>query len=367
LAENIKSVVNIPVSIAGRINDAAFADTILREGKADFISMARALHADPDFPKLSQEGRLDDICMCLGCNQGCIDVLGSMVPVYCAINPKVGRERELEIKPAAKKKKVIVVGGGPAGLSAARVAALRGHDVSLYEKDSELGGQLRWARKAFKRGELEQCIRYLSIQVKKAGVDIHLEEKMDKDKIYALNPDVVIMATGAKPYVPFIPGADQSHVYNYLDILGGEVKPGKKVLVIGGKLVGAQVAQLIASNGGHAILTEPLGDICLDAGGRTKWVLFREVKNNPNIEIRTNTSVENIGKNSAVLQSGGVAEEIRDIDMAVLCLGAAADNQLADELKWEAKLPEIYTIGDCIIPRKMTEAIYEGYVTSMQI
>jgi thioredoxin reductase len=367
LAENIKSVVNIPVSTAGRINDAAFADTILREGKADFISMARALHADPDFPKLSQEGRFDDICMCIGCNQGCIDSLGTMVPVYCAINPQVGRERELAIKPAPKKKKVVVVGGGPAGLSAARVAALRGHEVALYEKDAELGGQLRWARKAYKRGELEQVIRYLSIQAKKAGVDIHLNEEMDRDKIYALNPDAVIMATGARPYIPFIPGTDQEHVYTYLDILGGEVEPGNRVLVIGGKLVGAQVAQMVVSKGGHAILTEPMPDICLDAGGRTKWVLLRELKNNPNLEIRTSTSVERIGPNSAVLQSGGRTEEIRDIDMVVLCLGAMSENRLADDLKWDERLPEIYAIGDCSLPRKMTEAIYEGYVTSLHL
>ncbi|MGB9081515.1 MAG: NAD(P)-binding protein, partial [Desulfuromonadaceae bacterium] len=184
LAEGIKAAVNIPVSIAGRINDAAFADSILKEGKSDFISMARALHADPQFPNLSREGRLDDICMCIGCNQGCIDVLGTMAPVYCAINPQAGRERELAIKRADRKKRVVVVGGGPGGMSAARVAALRGHDVSLYEKGSELGGQLLWARKALKRGELEQCIRYLATQVRKAGVDVHLNEEMDTRKVY---------------------------------------------------------------------------------------------------------------------------------------------------------------------------------------
>jgi len=367
LAENIKSVVNIPVSIAGRINDAAFADSILREGKSDFISMARALHADPDFPKLSQEGRLDEICMCLGCNQGCIDVLGTMAPVYCAINPKVGRERELTLKPAAKKKKVVVIGGGPAGLSAARVAALRGHQVALYEKDAELGGQLRWARKAFKRGELEQCIRYLSLQVKKAGVEVHLGEELDKEKLYALRPDAVVVATGARPYIPFIPGTDQEHVFTYLDLLEGSVKPGRRVLVIGGKLVGAQIAQLVASQGGQVIVTEPSPAICQDAGGRTKWVLLREINGNPQIDIRLNTSVERIGRDFVTLQSGGRTEEVRGIDMVVLCLGAASENRLADELKWEAKLPEIHTVGDCNLPRKMTEAIYEGYVTSMQL
>lgn len=367
LAEGIKREVNIPVSIAGRINDPAFADNILKEGKSDFVSMARSLHADPQWPNLAQEGRFDDICMCVGCNQGCIDVLGSMVPVYCAINPIIGRERELKIKRADKKKRVVVIGGGPAGMSAARVAALRGHDVSLYEKESELGGQLRWARKALRRGELDQVIRYLSTQIRKLGVDIHLNEKIDKQKVYETAPDVVIMATGAVPYIPFIPGADQDHVHTYLDILTGKIEPGKKVVVIGGKLIGTQIAQLISSKGSSVILTEPYDSLCLDAGGRTKWLLLRKVQKDPQIDIRVNTSVEIIKQHSVVLQSKGEVEEVNDIDMVILCLGAAADNRLAEELKWESRLPEIHTIGDCNLPRKMTEAIYEGYVTALHI
>lgn len=367
LVEGIKNAVNIPVSIAGRINDAAFAESILREGKSDFISMARGLHADPQLPNLSREGRMDDICMCIGCNQGCIDMLGTMDPVFCAINPIVGRERELKITPAERKKRVVVVGGGPGGMSAARVAALRGHEVILYEKESELGGQLRWARKAIKRGELEQCIRYLSTQMRKAGVDIHLGEEASKEKIYATKPDVVIMATGGVPYLPFIPGTDKSHVYTYLDILSGKVEPGKRVVVIGGKLVGTQIAQLVSSKGSSVILTETSPLLCQDAGGRTKWLLLRSVERDPNIQIRLETSVERIRDNSVMLQSKGSYEDVNDIDMVILCLGAASDNRLAEELKWESKLPVIHTIGDCKQPRKMTEAIYEGYVTSLHI
>lgn len=367
LAEGIKRAVRIPVSVAGRINDPAFADTILKEGKADFISMARGLHADPALPNLAREGRLDDICMCIGCNQGCIDILGTMVPVFCAINPRAGREREMRITRTDRKKRVVVVGGGPGGMSAARVAALRGHDVSLYEKDGELGGQLRWARKSLKRGELEQIIRYLSTQVRKAGVDVHLNQEMDAKKVYGANPDVVIMATGGVPYIPFIPGADKAHVYTYLDILAGKVEPGKRVVVVGGKLIGTQIAEIVSSKGGFAILTEATGALCQDAGGRTKWLLFQSVEKDPRIDIRVDTSVESINAGSVTLQHKGKVEEVGEIDMVVLCLGAAADNRLADELKWEGKLPEIHTIGDCVLPRKMTEAIYEGYVTALHI
>lgn len=367
LAEEIKRAVNIPVSIAGRINDPVFADSILDEGKADFISFARALHADPEFPKKSQEGRLDEICMCMACNQGCIDILGTMVPIFCAVNPKVGRERELDIKRADKKKRVVVIGGGPGGLSAARVAALRGHDVSLYEKDVELGGQLRWARKALNRGEMEQAIRYLSTQVKKAGVDVHMNEEMDLEKIHQTNPDVVIMATGGVPYIPYMPGVDKGHVYTYLDILGGQVEPGKRVVVIGGKLIGTHIAEIVSNKGGFAILTEPTAAICQDTGFRTKWLLLDRVEEDPQIDIRVNTSVERIDENSVTLQSKDEVEVVENIDMVVLCLGAVANNRLADELKWESKLPEIHTIGDCVMPRKMTEAIYEGYVTALHL
>jgi pyruvate/2-oxoglutarate dehydrogenase complex dihydrolipoamide dehydrogenase (E3) component len=247
------------------------------------------------------------------------------------------------------------------------VAALRGHEVTLYEKDDALGGQLRWARKALNRGELEQAIRYLSTLLKKAGVTVYLNQEMSREKIYELRPDVVIMATGGIPYIPFMPGVDRKHVYTYLDVLGGEVEPGKKVLVIGGNLIGTQIAELVSSKGGAAILVEPTGAICQDTGLRTKWLLLDRVQEDPDIDIRLNTSVERIDKDAVILQSKGEVEEIGNIDMIVLCLGAVSDNRLADELKWESKVAETYTIGDCVMPRKMTEAIYEGYVTALHI
>ena len=367
LAEAIKREVNIPVSVAGRINDPVFADNILEESRLDFITLGRALHADPEFPNKAREGKTEDICMCMACNQGCIDVLGTMVPIFCAINPSVGREREFEIKRAPKKKKVVVVGGGPGGMEAARVAALRGHEVVLYEKENELGGQVRWACKPLFRGEFEQVTRYLSNQLKKAGVEVILGQEMNKERIDETRADAVVVATGATPYRPFTPGVDKGHVCTYLDILGGSVEPGKKVAVIGGDLIGCEVAEFISEKGSEVILIEQTGAFCQDTGRRVRWLLMERIEKDPKIERRLKTTVERINDASIVVQTEGKTEEIEGVDMVVLAFGKVSNNELGDELKRESRISEIYTVGDCVIPRKMTEAIYEGSVVGHKI
>ncbi|RJQ57480.1 MAG: FAD-dependent oxidoreductase [Desulfobacteraceae bacterium] len=360
LAEEIKRGVNIPVSVAGRINDPAFADDILAQGKADFISFARALHADPDFPRKAQEGRLEDICMCIGCMQGCIDILGTGAPIFCAINSAVGKEGPYAIKKAQQRKKVMVVGGGPGGMEAARVAALRGHEVALYEKEPVLGGQVRWAAKPLFRGEYEQVIRYLSNQLKKAGVQIKLGQAVDKALVYAQQPDAIVVATGATPFRAFIPGRDNPHVYTYLDILSGSVKPGKKVAVVGGQKIGCEVAEFIADKGSEVVLIDPTDTFCQDAGQKIRWLLMERLENESKIEMRLKTTVEKIADSSITVQKEGKIEQIDGIDMVVLCIGKVSTNELADALKADARVPEIYMVGDCIRPRKITEAIAEG-------
>lgn len=360
LAEEIKRAVSVPVTVAGRINDPAFAEDILREGKADFISLARALHADPDFPRKSQEGRLGDICMCIACMQGCIDILGTGNPLFCAVNSAVGKERENAIRKTTTRKKVVVVGGGPGGMEAARVAALRGHEVTLYEKEDKLGGQLIWAAKPLFRGEFDQVIRYLSGQIRKAGVKINLGQKADKEIIYSQNPDVIVVATGATPDRTIIPGSDLGHVHTYLDILGGKVRPGKKVVVIGGQKIGCEVAEFLADKGAEVIVTDPTEIFCQDAGAKTRWMLMERIENSSSIELRQKTTVEKIETDSIVLQKEGRMARVGGVDMVVLALGKISDNVLGDELKFEARVPEIYAIGDCVRPRKMTEAIIEG-------
>jgi 2,4-dienoyl-CoA reductase-like NADH-dependent reductase (Old Yellow Enzyme family)/thioredoxin reductase len=367
LAEAIKRAIDIPVSTAGRINDPVFAENILKEGRADFVNLGRALHADPEFPQKAREGRIDDICKCIACNQGCTDILGTMAPIFCAINPLVSREREYEIKRATKKKRVVVTGGGPSGMEAARVAALRGHEVLLYEKEKELGGQIRYACRALFKGEMEQVIRYLSNQIKKAGVKVNLGQDLDQETIHKMKPDTVVIATGATPYWPPIPGVEKGHVYTYLDILGGKVSAGKKVAVIGGKLIGCEIAEYILDKGGEVILLEATGVFCEDAGPRMKWLLMERLDEYPKLDKRLKTNVEKINDSSIVIQKDGKIEEINGVDTVVLALGATSNNVLADELKRMSKVSEIYTVGDCVIPRKMTEAIYEGFMVGFKI
>lgn len=367
LAEEIKRAVGVPVTVAGRINDPAFAEEILREGKADFVSFARALHADPEFPRKAREGRLGDICMCVACMQGCIDILGTGNPLFCAVNSAVGKERDYAIRKATTRKKVVVVGGGPGGMEAARVAALRGHEVTLYEKEEKLGGQLIWAAKPLYRGEFEQVIRYLSGQVRKAGVGIVLGQKADKESIHALNPDAVIVATGATPDGTIIPGSGMGHVHTYLDILGGKVRPGRKAIVIGGQKIGCEVAEFLADKGTQVIVTDPTETFCQDAGPKTRWMLMERIGNCPDIDLRRRTTVEAIGADAVVLQKEGTVEKIGAVDMVVLALGKVSDNALGDELKFEARVPEVYAIGDCVRPRKMTDAIIEGAAVGHKI
>jgi 2,4-dienoyl-CoA reductase-like NADH-dependent reductase (Old Yellow Enzyme family)/thioredoxin reductase len=366
-AEEIKSVVNISVSVVGRINDPVFADKILSDGRSDFVTLGRALHADPEFPKKAQEGRMEDICMCIACGQGCTDFLGAGLPICCVLNPTVGREREFELKRAPKRKRVLVVGGGPGGMETARVAALRGHEVLLYEKGKELGGQIRYACKALFRSEMEQVIRYFSNQLKKAGVKINLGQEADREMIYRMKADAVVLATGSTPYWPPTPGVEKGHVYTYWDIFGKRVNPGKKVVVIGGNLIGCELAEYISDKGGQVILIEPTEVLCQDAGGRLRGLLIDRLEKDQKIDKRIKTNVEKINDTSILVQKAGGVEEIEGVDMVILSLGGASNNSLGDELKRESKVSELYEVGDCVMPRKMTEAIYEGFVVGCRI
>ena len=207
LAVGIREVVDIPVIAVGRVNDPVLAEQLLESGVADFVAMNRALIADPELLTKVASGRLDDIRKCVACNQGCIDRMFSNLDATCTVNPATGREREYEIKPAEKKKKVMVIGGGPAGLECARVAALRGHNVAIYDERSELGGMNLYAKKLPGRDEFGGVSRYLSQQVEKLGVKINLGQRVVPETVKGERPDAVVVATGASFAIPAIKGA----------------------------------------------------------------------------------------------------------------------------------------------------------------
>jgi 2,4-dienoyl-CoA reductase-like NADH-dependent reductase (Old Yellow Enzyme family) len=247
LAEGIKKVVSVPVITVGRI-PPELAEGVLRDGKADFISIGKALLVDPYLPQKVATGRTGDIRPCIYC-LACLDSISwRKEGVCCVVNPTLGREREYELKPAESPKKVVVVGGGAGGMEAARVAALRGHKVVLFDEGEELGGQLLLASKPPFKDTIETFRQYLVGQVTKLGVELRLRERFTPDMLNELKPDVVVLATGVRPFIPQIPGIQSEKVLQASEVLVG-AETGERVAVIGGELVGCETALYLMERG----------------------------------------------------------------------------------------------------------------------
>jgi 2,4-dienoyl-CoA reductase-like NADH-dependent reductase (Old Yellow Enzyme family)/thioredoxin reductase len=366
LAAEIKELVEVPVIATGRINDMVFAENILKNNQADFVHMVRAFNADPEIFIKSQRGEMDDICMCMGCMK-CSDTMAMNQRSICTVNPAAGREREFVLVPAKTKKKVMVIGGGVAGMEAARIASQRGHEVTLYEKDDELGGQIRWASKGRLHEEFFQTARYRIQEIRKIGVKLVMNKEATLIDVKAENPDVAIVATGAAPFQPAIPGVDNPIVVTGFDILSGRVKAGKTVAVIGGKRQGMNVAEFLAENGSKVILIEPSPALGRDMGFVRQMVMARRINEEPAITVMLRTSVEKIGNGELALQCDGKLEMLTGIDTVVTAWETAPVNKLTEEIALDGKVSEVYSIGDAVIPRDASDAIYEGAIIGRKI
>jgi 2,4-dienoyl-CoA reductase-like NADH-dependent reductase (Old Yellow Enzyme family)/thioredoxin reductase len=360
LAAALRPEVRIPLSVAGRISDPQVAEDAIASGTTDFVTLGRALHADPEWPRKSREGRAHEICYCIACLQ-CSDLLGQSVPVLCLANTRTARERQYAIRPAPRRQAVVVVGAGPAGLECARVLATRGFQVSVFERESEPGGQLLLGRVVPGRGDLAALPAYLAGSALRAGASIRYGAEADVQMVLGMNPQAIVVATGATPGMPSIPGADDAPVVDAFSVLRKRGGPVRRALVIGGGMLGVGVAHVLAERGTDVVLTEPGAELSAELGLRPRWQFVADLRARRNVTLYAGTSVEALGAKHALLRRiGGEDIEVRDLDLVVIARPMVPDVALADALKAAAGTTPVFDLGDCVVPRTAFEAMQEG-------
>ena len=359
MAEAVKGVVKIPVITVGRLGYPKLADSVIREGKADFVALGRPLLSDPEWPLKAREGRLEDICPCIGCHEGCMGNVARGKSLSCAVNPACGNERKLKIKPAEESKSVLVVGGGIAGMEASRVATLRGHKVNLYEKSNHLGGHLIPGSVPKFKEDVALLREYYTNQLAKLGVKIELEKEVTPGLVEELKPEVVIIANGSVPFVPGIPGIGKNIVVTAIDLLLGKKNAGDSVIVAGGGLVGTETALYLAQQGRKVTIIEMMDDIIPDVFDPNKQHLLKLLAENY-VNVLTDTRLARITDEGAIVVNKRCRYEAElKADTVVLALGQKPEKDLFKAL--EGKVQKLYAIGDCKKTGKIMNAVQSAF------
>jgi len=363
LAEAVNKVVSIPLIAVGRITPA-LGEEVLRKDRADLVAIGRGLLCDPELPNKAAEGRFDDIVPCINCFNCINEIIFKKQKLLCAVNAALGKEREYSIVRAEKPKKVVVVGGGPAGMEAACVAALRGHSVTLYEGEREMGGQLLQASVAPTKGPMQALVTYQSTRVAKLGVKVEKGKEASADLILSQEPDAVILATGVEPIVPDIPGLERAQVVQAVDVLEGKANAGEKVVVIGGELVGCETADFLAGQGKTVTVTRRGPRMAIKVMPGLRPALLDRLARK-GVTLLTGVAYEEVTSAGLVITNKEGSRQTIDVDTVLLAAGSQPRTQLQEVL--QRHIPEVFLIGDCVEPRGILEAIHEGSWVGRQI
>jgi len=363
LAQGIKSVVGVPVVAVGRINDPQLAEAILADGRADLVAMGRALICDPELPRKVEEGRPEDIRPCIACGVACTEGGQRGGVMSCVSNAQAGAEGTARIETAGRSRRVLVVGGGPAGMEAARVAALRGHKVILCEKSARLGGLLNAGSLPPYKYELPNLVRYFARQLEKLGVEVQTGREIDATRLEKLTPDVIVMATGGQP-VTLPTNAQPGFAVSAADALTGEGTLGRRVAVVGAGSTGCETAEYLAEKGHTVTLLEVLDDYAADIRPEIKRLLGERLAR-LGVQMLLGSRVIAVRQGEVVYERWGQQGKVEGLDNIVFAMGYRPDLSLFEAVK--ARGLEAHAVGDCTKPGNIFDAVHRAFDAALTI